>query len=233
MHFTSLQLKMAYTLLVGLRVSASLLRGDRCSLLKSAENGRSDVIEYMRDVVSIEDNDADIQKLFDDLGKGAVADAHQIKQMSDVLKSLTNLPLNQADGSVRARIGSYHFPLKRTIYTALTIAVTFAGSVVAGGVGGFVVLGGVILGAAQQASDLFTKLSEDELVVYEALGSVLLQWRQASDPRKRATVADVDALFTQRNQASPDVAATLQALRDKDAVKSEVTQGQVHYWIES
>ena len=194
------------------------------------------MIEYMQDVVFIEHNDADIQQLFEDLGKGSVADAHQIKQMSDVLKSLTNLPLNQADGSVRARIGSYQFPLKRTVYTALTIAVTFAGGVIAvmaESGSGSLVLGGAILGAAQQASDLFTKLSEDELVVYEALGSVLLQWRQANDPRKRATVADVDALFTQRNQASPDVTATLQALRDKGAVKSEVTQGQVHYWIES
>lgn len=194
------------------------------------------MIEHMRDVVSIEDNDADIRQLFNDLGKGAAADAHQIEQMSDVLKSLTNLPINQADGSVKARIGSYHFPLKRTVYTALTIAVTFAGGVVAAmadPVGGGLVLGGAILGAAQQASELFTKLTEDELEVYEALGSVLLQWRKANDPRKRATVADVEALFTRRNQASPDVAATLQALRDKRAVKSEVTQGQVHYWIET
>jgi hypothetical protein len=191
------------------------------------------VIERKQDIILIENNNADIEDVFGDLVKSTL-DAHQIKQMSEVLKSLADHPLNQADGSVRSMIGSYHFPLKRTVYTALTIAVTFAGSVVAvvaEPVSGSLVLGGVILGAAQQASDLFTKLSEDELEVYEALGSVLLQWRRANDPRTRATVGDVDALFAQRNQASPDVAATLQALRDKNAVESEVMQGQVHYWI--
>jgi hypothetical protein len=191
-------------------------------------------MERKQDFILIENSSADIEQVFADLGKGAVTDVDQVKQMSAVLKALTDHPLNQADGSVRSMIGSYHFPLKRTIYTALVIAVSFGGgvlAVIAEPVGGSVALGGAILAAAQQASDLFTKLSPDELVVYEALGSLLLQWRQANDPRSRATAADVDALFAQRNEASPDVAPTLQSLRDKNAVESEVMQGQVHYWI--
>src|SRR5579859_5463300 len=97
---------------------------------------------------------------------GASADLAQLslspeesKSLAAALQPLVEHSFNVADGGVRAKIGSYQFPLRRTIYTALTLAVTFTGSVIAAisvPVGGGIALAGTVLAAVQRASDLIT-----------------------------------------------------------------------------
>jgi hypothetical protein len=157
------------------------------------------------------------------------------KKLVTVLDSLVSHQFNTADGGVRAKIGSYQFPLRRTIYTALTLTVTFTGSVIAAvaePIGGTVALVGTVLAAAQQAGDLINKLTPDEVVVYEALGSTLLEKRDAGVKQMRATVEDIEKVFDRRDLAPPDVAGTLQVLSQRNAIKVDIEARRPHYWIE-
>jgi hypothetical protein len=91
---------------------------------------------------------------------------------------------------------------------------------------------GTVLAAVQQAGDLINKLTPDEVVVYEALASILKNKMDGGEKTPRATVPDVEKVFDQRNLAPPDVSETLKVLSQKSAIKVDIEAGKPQYWIE-
>jgi hypothetical protein len=189
-------------------------------------NDRQGLTEFIRELVPQDKpaHRAAVSLSADDSGKVAA-----------VLETLAQHKFNIADGGVRAKIGSYQFPLRRTLYTALTLTVTFTGSVVAAlvePVGGGIALAGTVMAAIQQAGDLINELTPDEVDVYEALGTAMVKKRAAGQEKPRALVADVEQVFDQRNQAPPDVADTLRVLSERKAIQVAIVSGRPQYWIQ-
>lgn len=192
-----------------------------------------------QDQISIDDNPKDLSEVMGDFDarlKGIDLDEDQAKQLAASLKQLSELPFNQADGGTRALIGKHAFPLRRTVFTAIVSAVALGAGVVgavAAPVAGSVALASTVLLTVQRMSDLFVKLSPDEILVYEALTSALLAKKQAGVEKPQATEAEVTEVFKARKEAAPNVNAALLTLTQKGAVSAEVSGQNTVYRIKT
>jgi hypothetical protein len=195
------------------------------------------MVEYKQDVVIVHDTAEDVRAFVRDLDerlKDLTLSDDQVTQITEVLRNLANHPFNQSDGEVRSLISRYQFPLRRSLYTAFGICLTFSGGLVAllgdPVTGGSLALAGTTVVAAQRAGDLLTKLTPDEIIIYQGLGAVLREKRTAGQ-EERATTAEVQAYFDKRREDVGDVAPVLSNLRVKGAIGSDVVSGQLQYKI--
>lgn len=199
---------------------------DRRQDLVIVTTERSDLSEVLTDILASAGRPTEIAEL----------DETTAATLAKELKNLAAHPFNQADGQVRVLFkGGHHFPLRKTLYSALVLTVTLTGSVMVAVVepmSGAVGIVGTVLGAIERANELISKLTPEEVVVYEALLEIMKQRRDAGERQPRVTAEDVKMLFKKRQEAAPDPANTLQVLRDKDVVKFELSKGQTQYWIE-
>ncbi|HRO60442.1 MAG TPA: hypothetical protein PK177_14955 [Burkholderiaceae bacterium] len=192
---------------------------------------RSDLIEVLTDVLEI----SGIQTSETEFQKTDVA------PVASALKKLVDHPLNQTDGRVHVRAGEHHFPLNKTLYSALVIAASLAPAVLqvtAGDpLGGGLGIAAVLLGAIEKAGELITRLDEDEVAAYDALAQVMksrcgARWHFASSSAPRVTVEEIKNRFDERGELAPNLQATLTRLCDKKVIQSEMRDRTCYYWIE-
>lgn len=197
------------------------------------------MVERTQDLVLVNNEAEDLAEVMEDLGMPAKfaggLDAEQSEQLASALGRLAEHTFNQAEGGVRALIGKVHFPLRKTLYSAFALSVSLTASVLAALVepltGGIAIVGTVIT-AAQQASELITRLAPAELVVYEALATVTKQCRQNGEKSPRVTPAEVQAVFDERDEIGPNITQTLNVLRDKQVIRFEQIGAETKYWVE-
>jgi hypothetical protein len=158
----------------------------------------------------------------------------QISEFTTVLRALATHPFNEADAEARELIGSHHFPLRRTLYSALIGTVAIGAAAVGAvfepisGAAGIVA---AVLGVTKDFSELIVKLTPEEIVVYEAI--VHLQRKKTANKEKsRVSAPEIDQLFDERNAAGPDVEPILACLSKKNAIHSEFVDGAQRYWVE-
>ncbi|OUL76777.1 hypothetical protein [Paraburkholderia hospita] len=197
------------------------------------------MVERKQDLIIVEDTPKDLNKVmtdFDPTLKDVALDQQQMQELKDALKRLAEHPFNDPDGGTRALYGNHFFPLRRTLVTAVASAVALGAGVVgavAAPVAGGVALVSTVLLTVQRMSDLFVKLSADEILVYEALQSALLTKKQAGIEKPQASEAEIKDVFKARQQAEPNVNAALQSLGQKGAVASELDGQHLLYRIKS
>jgi hypothetical protein len=95
---------------------------------------------------------------------------------------------------------------------------------------GGLTLSGAILTSLQRATELVTKLSSDELVVYEALAAVLVE-KKRSGSKASATIKEVQYELDKLPGEAPDPDQVLQNLEKSSVVKGAYENGIMRYAI--
>jgi hypothetical protein len=197
------------------------------------------MVERKQDLIIVADDPKDLSEVmtdFDPALKDVALDQQQMQTLRNALNQLAEHPFNDPEGKTRALVGKHFFPLRRTIFTAVASAVALGagviGTVAAPAAGGVALVSTVLL-TVQRMSDLFVKLSADEILVYEALQSALLAKKQAGTDKPQASEAEIKAVFKARQQAEPNVTAALQSLGQKNAIASDLDGQHLLYRIKS
>jgi hypothetical protein len=195
------------------------------------------MIEDRGATILIHEDKDDYQELLRNMGVSSTQvelSEDQIRELTNDLKRLRDHPFNAADAETRALIGSHHFPLRKTLYSALIGTVGIAAAVVgavfepvSGGVG----VVAAVLGVVKDFSELIVTLTREELVVYEAIVD-LQRKKAASGAKPRVSAAEIDQLFDERDVEGPDVEPVLTSLREKQAIHTEFVGGAQRYWVE-
>ena len=135
-------------------------------------------------------------------------DEAQERQLIAALEQLSEHRFNGADaGELRAMIGDRHFPLRRTLYNTVIYTMAISGGVLAATVNpvaGCLSLGAAVLSALQKATELVTRLTPGELVIYRALAAVLAE-KQRAGVKVGATVDEVQTELDKASGETPDL----------------------------
>jgi hypothetical protein len=198
------------------------------------------MIEHHSDFVIIHQSKEDFVELLVEAGLSqevakALTDAQQ-EQLTNSLKALGKTQFNQgAAGGVRQIAGRYHFPLRRTLFSAviITASLTAAGiGVVAAPAVGAVGAVAAVLAALQQLSDLVTPLSPTEISIYVGLLEVIKRRQAEKKSPSGGTAKEVQDLFRERGTAPvPTTAAILAELCNKKVVSVDARSNDLRYSI--
>jgi hypothetical protein len=193
------------------------------------------MIEHQQRYVVIHEDKEDLKELLTQVGipagKVELTEENE-RELRSILGELKQHPFNKADGEVRAIIGNVHFPLRKTLFSAFVLTLKL--SIGTAHLAIEPVTGGIdltinFIEAAQKAQELFTRLSEDELEVYEAILAV--QNRSQSPQEARASLPEIEGIFAQRGEQGPDLEEVLDDLRSKEVIEKEGSGGTRRYRV--
>jgi len=174
-----------------------------------------------QDLVVIHEDKEDFAELLEEAGITR-ADAQNLTsdeqtELRQILKTLADSSFNKgAAGQVVA--GKYHFPLRKTIFTAVVIVASFGASGIAlatapitsvVGITGAVSATAAALNAVKQLSELVTGLNVEEVLVYETLLEVARQRKANKETLLGGTLDEVEDVLKARGQH-----AALRSLRN-------------------
>lgn len=158
------------------------------------------------------------------------------ERLDKALQALVDHPFNQAaDGSVKALIGKYRFPLRKTIVSTVAIAASFTASGIA--LVGFPiagVAGGIasVIAAAEQVSALVTKLDDVDLLVYHALLETAAERNKKRQAQRGSTLQEIKAIFDSRGEAPPPLLQEiLDKLANKEILKVDLSGAEKRYTV--
>lgn len=196
------------------------------------------------DVLVIHDDKEDYVEFLVEAGASpanaeSLSDQEQ-QQLKAILQSLKDAPFNQgAAGQVKVRIRNIHFPLRKTIFTTVVIGASFAAAGIllattpmTGPAGAAAAAGAVstALVAAQQVSDLVTKLKPDQIIVYDTLLEVAKRRQAKNEAPLGGTITEIEEVLIERNQraALPSLRNVLGSLAN-DKVITKLEGNEVRY----
>jgi len=183
------------------------------------------MIQRYSDAVVIADHLDDLQEFLHESGVPDTAPSltdDERERLRLALTTLCNTDLNKAgSGGVRQIAGSTHFRLRKTVYSAVVVSVTLAASVASGNP---VAMVAAALTAVQQISQLFTQLSNSEILVYRALATIAKHRRAEGLEPHGGTEKEIAELFeSEKSALPPNLPQILAALANKQAVKVQFT----------
>jgi|SRR6516165_2831195 hypothetical protein len=176
-----------------------------------------------QDLVVIHEDKEDFAELLEEAGITR-ADAQNLTsdeqtELRQILKTLADSSFNKgAAGQVKVVAGKYHFPLRKTIFTAVVIVASFGASGIAlatapitsvVGITGAVSATAAALNAVKQLSELVTGLNVEEVLVYETLLEVARQRKANKETLLGGTLDEVEDVLKARGQH-----AALRSLRN-------------------
>lgn len=184
------------------------------------------MVERRDDVIAIRNSEEDLKEVLADLGLPADAWIDdpatfkaELARLGDSLHALRDHPSNEAEASLSAVIGNYHFPLRKTLYLALVTTVKASAAVIAitaNPLVGGLAMTALILDTVEKVQAVITRLDDVQILVLGALGTAIAQNRQRDPTLQAASVPEVLAVLTGRGDPLPDVATILARMADPE-----------------
>lgn len=149
-----------------------------------------------------------------------------IQSLRIVFDEIKDAPANQPEGEVSAFIKNKHFSIWKTVFVFIEVGVKVVGAVKAPFTAFSLIpvipkLGGLVKG-----------LDENEMLVVEALATVIYRKQPLVLKEDGASGAEIENLFDERGEEPPNVEAILRILaEEKQVLKSRMgADGKTRYY---
>jgi len=209
------------------------------------------MFEEDKNFVSFEDTDEDLIEVLRRLGilrhieriedlqeRKTVLD-QSIAELKRVLSTVNELPINKPQGKPSIKFRNKHYNLRKLLFTslefgasALVIAILppllpLTAPVVA------LALAPATISTISRLGEIVHKLTQDELVIFEAITRVIEEKSYKPLTVKKATRKDIDNFFEARKRQPPNnVDAILESLKSKNVISISLEPGnEVYYSI--
>jgi hypothetical protein len=134
-------------------------------------------------------------------------------RLKDFFEEVHGLPVNQPDGEVKAIVRGKFIPVWKTLFTFVEVGAKVVGSLHSP------VAALSLLSTLPKLKDLVKRLDDTELLVIEALLTVIFRKQPLVLKEDGASRDEIKALFLERGEAPPDIDGVLAGLGAKGVLK--------------
>jgi hypothetical protein len=154
----------------------------------------------------------------------ALAEAKAL--LKDFFEEVHGLPVNQPDGEVKAIVRGRFIPVWKTLFTFVEVGAKVVASLHSPAAALS------LLGTFPKLKELVKRLDDTELLVIEALSTVIFRKKQFTLMKidDGASRDEIKALFIERDEAPPDVDSVIAGLEAEGVVKSEPGEDGKKYY---